>query len=96
MTTLGSSALCSLVIKVASQSDTVYGALSYMNMAIAVCGVVAALIVLAGPGHRKGAGGAEPTEAAYNDAAEELKALARQLRWADNRSRLLAVAERFN
>jgi len=95
MTTLGWSAFGSLILEVSSQSNTAYEALSNTNMAIAVCGAVAALIVLAGPGNRPEAHGAARTEG-LNDAVENFRALATQVRCAESRARLLALAERLN
>ena len=77
MTMLGWSALGNLSVKVLAHSSSLTEILSYTNMAIAVCGAVTALIVLAGSRHREDAG---ETEAANDDPAEQLRALTNRLR----------------
>jgi hypothetical protein len=95
MTTLGWSALSSLILEVSSQSDTLFEALSFTNVAMAVCAVVTALILLADPRHREEAQGAVNARCRNDDAAENLRALAGQLRCAESRARLLSLAERI-
>ena len=96
MTTLGWSAFGSLILQTSAQANTLLEALSYTNVAIAVCAVVAGLVLLNGPGHRGETRDTEHAKTRGDDAAEDLRALARQLRCAESRARLLSLAERLN
>jgi hypothetical protein len=94
MTTVGWSALGSLIMEVLSESNTLYEGLAYTNVAIAVCCVIAALIVIT----RSDCGGeARPDrKVASDEAAKDIQALVEQVRCAESRARLLALAQRFN
>jgi hypothetical protein len=89
MTTLGWSALGSLITKVIAQSATLPETLSYTTAAIAVCGIFAA--VLAAPRLKD----SEEAHHKTDDDVEMLKQLAAQARFADTRVRLLGLADRF-
>ena len=89
---LGWSALSSLVLEVSAQSDDMVEALSFTNMAIAVCAVVAALIVFTRPELRDGHRNAAHKRCRNDDETESLRALAAQVRCAENRARLLSLA----
>ena len=93
MTLLGWSALSSLALEASAQSNSLIEALSYMNMSISVFAVATALIQLAGQWPGKEARGAVHMH--NNDAVEDdLRKLAGQLRFAENKARLLALSER--
>jgi len=94
MTTLGWSAFGSLIMEVASQSDTLYEALAFTNMAIAVCAVIAALIAVLGSAHGEDTG--LSCNESPNEEGEDIRALAEEVRCAESRARLLSLAERFN
>jgi hypothetical protein len=96
MTMLGWSAFGSLILELSSQSNTLHEALSYTNMGIALCGAVAALIVLAGSSANRTEGSGAARTESLNDAAENFRALATQVRCAESRARLLALAERLD
>jgi hypothetical protein len=93
MTTLGWSAFGSLTLHTSSQSGTMLEALCYVNLAIAVCTVVAALIVLTGPAAE---GAVRPEADIDDDDVQSLRTLAGQLRCSESRARVLALVERLH
>ena len=90
MATVGWSALSSLSLEILSQADTLLEGLSFMNVAIAVCAAVTALM-LATPGHNEKAHGAAQARCRNDDETESLRALATQVRCAESRTRLLTM-----
>ena len=95
MTTVGWSALGSLILKVSSQSATLLEALSFTNVAIAVCTVVTVIVLLAGPGRREEARAPAYARGTNDDTAENLRALEGQLRTAENLARLRVIRADF-
>ena len=94
MTTLGWSALGSVILKVSSQAETLLEAFSFANVAITVCAVVTAIVLLASSEYRERARTTAYARRPHDDTADNLRALAGQLRCAESRARLLMLAER--
>jgi hypothetical protein len=94
MTTVGWSALGGLVTKVLAESSSLTETLCYTNVAIAVCGAVAALLVIADSRHKKEA--YEGRDKNADNLVENCRTLAEQARFADSRARLLGLSERLS
>ncbi len=90
MSAIGWTALVALGTKVIAQSNALQELLSYTRISIGVCASVAALIVLARPQ----LGGPIPIQVSQDHAAM-FKSLADQMRFAETRARVLALAKRF-
>jgi prophage DNA circulation protein len=94
MTTVGWSALGGLVTKVLAESSSLTETLCYSNVAIAVCGAVAALRIMSELRQIEEA--CEASDKNADNLVENCRTLAEQVRFADSRARLLGLSERLS